>query len=167
MTDLPTMVPTPKSGNVDSVGYADGKLYVKFRSGPQVYCYDGVPPDVHSQMMSVGSVGSYIHAHIKDKYTTSVVGETKSGDGGTTDGTVAPDSPLMVAWKAYSSTPAYAASKAWALHAEHTEGSMWAAFAAGWLGAAAVVDACKDDRGLVAAVADRLRVGTESPVPGP
>lgn len=42
------------------------------------------------------------------------------------------DHPLMVAWKAYKESPDYANTKKWAMHEEHTEGSLWAAFMAGF-----------------------------------
>ena len=40
--------------------------------------------------------------------------------------------PVMVAWEAYKKTGSYANSKSWATKAEHTEGSLWAAFLAGY-----------------------------------
>ena len=40
--------------------------------------------------------------------------------------------PRMVAWKAYQATNEYANSRKWALHEEHVEGSLWAAFLAAW-----------------------------------
>lgn len=42
------------------------------------------------------------------------------------------DAPLMIAWKAYRGTPEYANTKQWAAHEEHVEGSLWAAFVAGF-----------------------------------
>lgn len=42
------------------------------------------------------------------------------------------DSPLMKAWEAYKQTPEYANTKQWASKEEHTEGSLWAAFSAGF-----------------------------------
>ena len=42
------------------------------------------------------------------------------------------DHPLMIAWKAYKESPDYANTKKWATHEEHTEGSLWAAFMAGF-----------------------------------
>lgn len=40
--------------------------------------------------------------------------------------------PLMVAWNAYKATDEYANTKKWALHEQHVEGSLWAAFMAGF-----------------------------------
>jgi hypothetical protein len=40
--------------------------------------------------------------------------------------------PLMVAWEAYRQTDDYANTKQWAIQADHTEGSLWAAFMAGF-----------------------------------
>jgi hypothetical protein len=47
------------------------------------------------------------------------------------------DDPRMVAWTAYQQTEDYANSRRWALHAEadareYVDGSLWAAFLAGW-----------------------------------
>lgn len=42
------------------------------------------------------------------------------------------DSPLWLAWSAYTATEGYANTKRWAIHPEHTEGSLWAAFEAGF-----------------------------------
>jgi hypothetical protein len=42
------------------------------------------------------------------------------------------DSPIMLAWEAYKSGDDYANSFKWAERTEHREGSMWAAFLAGW-----------------------------------
>lgn len=44
----------------------------------------------------------------------------------------APNEPVMVAWDEYKKTEDYANSKRWAAHREHTEGSLWAAFAEGF-----------------------------------
>jgi hypothetical protein len=40
--------------------------------------------------------------------------------------------PMLVAWKAYASGDAYKNSLKWAAFDEHREGSMWAAFTAGY-----------------------------------
>lgn len=40
--------------------------------------------------------------------------------------------PLMVAWLAYKATEDYVNTRKWALHEEHVDGSLWAAFASGW-----------------------------------
>lgn len=42
------------------------------------------------------------------------------------------DHPIMLAWESYRSTSEYANSFRWAEKAEHRDGSMWAAFLAGW-----------------------------------
>jgi len=46
---------------------------------------------------------------------------------------VANDDPLLLAWNRYKDTDDYANTARWALVPEHTEGSLWAAFAAGYL----------------------------------
>lgn len=45
---------------------------------------------------------------------------------------VAKDAPLMIAWEAYKATEEFANTKRWASQAEHTEGSLWAAFMVGF-----------------------------------
>jgi hypothetical protein len=45
---------------------------------------------------------------------------------------VPPDSPLLIAWELYSATEAYANTRRWALHDQHVDGSLWAAFHEGW-----------------------------------
>jgi hypothetical protein len=42
------------------------------------------------------------------------------------------DHPLMKAWEEYKQTDDYANTRKWALHAEHVDGSLWAAFSQGW-----------------------------------
>lgn len=42
------------------------------------------------------------------------------------------DHPIMIAWEKYKSSDAYANSFRWAEHEQHREGSMWAAFLAGY-----------------------------------
>lgn len=45
---------------------------------------------------------------------------------------VNPESPLMQAWKRYTATPEFANTLRWATDPEHAEGSLWAAFSAGF-----------------------------------
>ena len=40
--------------------------------------------------------------------------------------------PLMIAWQAYKATEEYANTRRWATHETHVDGSLWAAFVAGW-----------------------------------
>jgi hypothetical protein len=42
------------------------------------------------------------------------------------------DEKVMVAWRQYQETKDYQNSHKWAQIAEHTDGSLWAAFWAGW-----------------------------------
>ena len=48
------------------------------------------------------------------------------------------DHPLMVAWNEYKALPEYENTKQWATAQAHTEGSLWAAFMAGWYKARAL-----------------------------
>jgi hypothetical protein len=40
--------------------------------------------------------------------------------------------PLQIAFNAYKESSGYANTRKWALHPEHVDGSLWAAFEAGW-----------------------------------
>jgi hypothetical protein len=42
------------------------------------------------------------------------------------------DSPIMVAWEKYKSSDEYANSRKWAASEKYVDGSMWAAFLAGY-----------------------------------
>jgi hypothetical protein len=55
----------------------------------------------------------------------------------TVDAPVPADAPVMVAWKAYQETEEFANTKRWASVEEHTLGSLWAAFYAGFYACAA------------------------------
>jgi hypothetical protein len=62
------MIPV-ESSMVDSVGYDEGRrlLQVMFTSG-QVYCYEGVPPEVFRDLLEAESKGRYMRAYIIDVY---------------------------------------------------------------------------------------------------
>lgn len=51
------------------------------------------------------------------------------------------DAPLMVAWTAYTATEEFANTKRWATNPDHTDGSLWAAFAAGFAAASSKSEA--------------------------
>jgi hypothetical protein len=55
------------SSNLQSVGYDEESriLTIEFRNG-SVYEYEGVPPDVYSELMSAKSHGKYFHRQIRD-----------------------------------------------------------------------------------------------------
>jgi len=55
------------SSNLDTVGWADGTLVIKFKGGGQ-YSYDGVSADTYSDLLDSTSRGKYFNAHIKDNY---------------------------------------------------------------------------------------------------
>lgn len=59
-----------QSSNVESVGYDTDacELHVRFLSSPIIYVYQGVPPEVHEELMSAGSKGNYVNTHIKPVY---------------------------------------------------------------------------------------------------
>jgi hypothetical protein len=40
--------------------------------------------------------------------------------------------PMMIAWESYVSLAEYKNTRSWAKHDEHVDGSLWAAFVAGW-----------------------------------
>lgn len=42
------------------------------------------------------------------------------------------DHPMLVAWNAYKLSEDFQNTRKWALHEEHVDGSLWAAFIAGY-----------------------------------
>ena len=65
-----TMKPV-SSSNVDSVGYDNGKMQVRFLNG-YTYAYTNVPENLYLDFISSASVGRYHHLHISGRY-----GETR------------------------------------------------------------------------------------------
>lgn len=63
------------------------------------------------------------------------------------------DHPLMVAWETYKVSDHYRNSRRWALHDDHVDGSLWAAFEQGW--AAALIAENELRREDAAALAQR------------
>jgi len=59
------------SSNVEQVGYDDqaSDLYIVFKGGG-LYRYAAVPLDVWQALQTAPSIGKYIHANIKGKYTS-------------------------------------------------------------------------------------------------
>lgn len=57
------------SSNLVSVAHDPNTktLEVKFKNG-STYQYEGVPVNVHREMMDSPSVGKFFNAHIKDRY---------------------------------------------------------------------------------------------------
>ena len=60
------------SSNITSVGFEGNILEIEFHGG-EIYQYAGVSEAVYHELISAGSVGSYFHANIKDKYTTTQI----------------------------------------------------------------------------------------------
>lgn len=58
-----------ESSHVKSIGHDPNTntLEVKFKNGT-TYSYQGVPADVHSEMMNSTSVGSFMNSRIKGHY---------------------------------------------------------------------------------------------------
>lgn len=67
--------------------------------------------------------------------------------------------PLMIAWEAYKASPEYANTRRWALQEAHVDGSLWAAFVAGFSLARRAVSAPGGGEGVLLrrAVYDWLR----------
>ena len=55
------------SSNIKSVGWENESMEVEFMNGA-VYQYDGVPADVHQNLIEADSVGSFFHTEIKGNY---------------------------------------------------------------------------------------------------
>ena len=61
---------TVESSNIESIGYNEGNLYVKFHSG-STYQYSNVPEDVYVQFCNAESKGKFLNANIKEIYIYS------------------------------------------------------------------------------------------------
>jgi hypothetical protein len=60
-----------KSSQIHSIGYADGKLAIRFRGGPDgvgpLYHYSGATQELFDSMRAAKSVGSFFYSNIKGK----------------------------------------------------------------------------------------------------
>jgi hypothetical protein len=58
------------SSNLKSVGYDPNSalLEIEFQGG-SIYQYSGVPQNVHQALMAATSLGSFVHEHIRGKYS--------------------------------------------------------------------------------------------------
>ena len=58
------------SSNIKSVGYdLDSTLLeIEFHDG-SIYQYSSVPQDVYKALMAAASLGSFLHKHIRGKYS--------------------------------------------------------------------------------------------------
>ena len=62
-----------KSSNVESVGWLNESLYVKFQHNQTLYRYDGVERKIYDEALQAPSIGKYLIANVKDKYTVTKV----------------------------------------------------------------------------------------------
>lgn len=60
------------SSNLDYIGWQDCTLYITFKKGYK-YKYEEVPEEVFKELKESTSIGSYYHANIKGKYTSSKI----------------------------------------------------------------------------------------------
>lgn len=67
---MPAEMKQVSSSHVNSVGYADGNLYVQWKNGRQSV-YSDVPADLAEQVMNAGSVGTALNTLVKDVYEHS------------------------------------------------------------------------------------------------
>lgn len=56
-----------ESSNIDSIGYYDKNLYIRYKSGTEYRYYD-VPEDVHSKLLESDSKGRFMNSVIKENY---------------------------------------------------------------------------------------------------
>lgn len=58
------------SSNIASIGYDEDNqiLEIEFNDG-SVYQYSGVPSNEHDGIMNADSMGKYLHANIKKRYS--------------------------------------------------------------------------------------------------
>lgn len=61
------MNPIKGSSNIEAVGYANGTLTIRFKSGG-TYDYAGVTPEQYHAFVNAESVGSHFHNHIRGKF---------------------------------------------------------------------------------------------------
>lgn len=61
------------SSNVDSIGYENETLYVRFKNG-SLYLYENVPSYQYDALMSASSKGSYLAQNIKGHYSYARIG---------------------------------------------------------------------------------------------
>lgn len=63
-----------QSKDIAIVGYDSEtqKMEIAFRQGG-VYCYSGVPAEIHKNLMSASSHGTYFNQNIKDRYACTKV----------------------------------------------------------------------------------------------
>lgn len=66
------MIPVGSS-NLASVGYENGSLLIRFRSG-WTYSYSNVPASVYKGLMTAPSKGKYFNANIGRRYGEHRVG---------------------------------------------------------------------------------------------
>jgi len=58
---------TVNSSNVNSVGYDNGIMHVRFHNG-YTYAYSNVPENVYQEFISSASPGSFHHRNISGRY---------------------------------------------------------------------------------------------------
>ena len=62
-----------RSSNVESVGWLNESLYIKFQHNQTLYRYDGVERKIYDEALQAPSIGKYLNANVKDKYTVTKV----------------------------------------------------------------------------------------------
>jgi hypothetical protein len=55
-----------ESSTIEAIGYKDGILSVKFKSGPNIYDYRATQEEHHA-LMHADSIGKHFHANIKGR----------------------------------------------------------------------------------------------------
>lgn len=55
------------SSNLHSVGFENGTLYIRFKTG-RLYAYFGVPEHIYFALMNASSKGSFFARYIKNNY---------------------------------------------------------------------------------------------------
>ena len=58
-----------KSSNVESVGWFNETLYVKFKSGQSIYAYSNVKREVLDEALKADSIGRFIASKVVPNYT--------------------------------------------------------------------------------------------------
>lgn len=56
-----------KSSNVEAIGHAGDRLFVRFKSG-HTYSYEGVPASLYHEGLQAESPGRWFREHVRGKY---------------------------------------------------------------------------------------------------
>lgn len=65
---MPLVLTPVKSSNIEAVGHHGGNLHVRFKGGAE-YVYEGVPAEMHKEMIEAESIGGHFRAKIMKNFS--------------------------------------------------------------------------------------------------